>query len=1701
MTKEKSLANIFTETGTFGVPKIELDVQGDMAGGSTAQDIAAYLADNSGLNYDLLTEDFDDDDIIRGLATFQGEDFTDPSAFKVFTEAGAKSLMQSVPMFEGAKMGFQIGMKAPGALKLFTPVTTAAGAVSGYYFGDNISELFNFEDNVVPSKMPFKVSGETFGGGMGFTQSAFRAANVVQPGTFAWMKQNAKDLGDKISPTFLEKVGYSAQTSPALTVALETGSVIGSSIGAGISEEGSPGDSFQRLLSEIVGGTTGGPLIANFAPTIITGAKNLFKYFSASGRQSMVAENIAKLIEKEGGDINAILKAIDEAEELGIEGVPTGAVMPEGSKEFQIFKSLNAKLFEDYKYYKKESVAQLRNNLSGAEKLINAMVETKDPNLIADAARIRDELFKTKITLRLADARIKAERIINKMAPGAETAGKASRTIQDLVFKALDDVRAEEKRLYQLIPGGTEITAPATRKTLQNIIGKEILEGELKELGIKPSGLQVINKILGVTTEKPGFGTDFLNASDQNQRGFFRLVGYSPTPLRDVDAPSGKWQVDKAIIADEYNLKRGALNNLSIDDLKKNNFSALDNIFFEDGGDAISQEIRKDLFDALSSKHLKSLRELGQNLSFRGSANDKSLSKLIDNYIKDFTAKQPEQETGSILDEKFLSLKDILNLRSQLFSTARAKSAAGDTRDAGIINKIANSITDDIGTKADAGDGTSVTNLLKQAHSFSKSLNDTFTRGFPNTILKKQKSGKLNVIPELAVNSIFQGGGDAVAYNYSGIESAITFLQKQSGKELDESLTNKLGTLKAAQEDLMNVMFSEVVNQDTKRVDPEKLARFMSYAKGGYGKVLDRFPDLKKDLKNLETAQNLYDARKKYYGEVEQGILKPGNMQALKRLEKIFSFSDFIGKDTNPGLVIANAIGDPNQRPGNPVNNLKRLIAFGRKAQNPDVLEGIKEVIFDRAFQFARNEKDVVDFKAFKDYLVKPMVKGQPSVLEVLRSNGVLDSNEAVRFSTVINRMITSQKSIPDDVTVPIKDSLVSGPNVFFDLFARLIGSKVGSSLSNLIPGRGTGIIESAAGVRFVLGGLQIPTSMTQDIILEMAKDPKFFKLVMTQPRTQKEALVTLKRVRGYLLNSGLGFVSRDEQQQEQKEGAPPLPRQFDPDFIPIKQSSVQSDASVPTTQVTKGPESGLNTRLAANVGAAPQAAPNPNQRQQFASLFPNDPISGLINAQQPTQFMQDGGVAGGPLSGYAEYLSNQIDSTQVQPFIQEIQQMANEKFNLNQGIGSLPTIMPFNPPLQKDLSRPKMEVAEPLLQPTSIFQPPPMQAEMGQPIRDKDGILRPNIDQQIFNDGFRPGTTQLTNSIDEVDPYRVEFDKLVAQAQQQRKDGFMGRVMLPGEMPFEQWKENQIAVANSGPLQGMFDLKLFRDGGAASDMGLETDLAAQKSIQSSLEDRGDDNPTQFSYLPQTIGRGVESLLRNINMTPDTTGIQNFVRDTSIGMTTPFNYQTNIGGFPVTFTPTIQRGGGGILATATFAGGGPVRYMYTGGTAGDEQSMGLESDVAAQQDIQDSLDSSGDTSNIPDLQKEQIQKGFVTNYIKNLLKTNQVRDIQRDKFGRITGVTSVHNPFDPTQLGVSGIMGLLGQAIPGVSTISNVVSGLFGPATTYTGYNPKSTKDPNDNGNDNELVRKKLIPIEDLTPLTSRQIYNQNPNQYTLRTR
>ena len=134
--------------------------------------------------------------------------------------------------------------------------------------------------------------------------------------------------------------------------------------------------------------------------------------------------------------------------------------------------------------------------------------------------------------------------------------------------------------------------------------------------------------------------------------------------------------------------------------------------------------------------------------------------------------------------------------------------------------------------------------------------------------------------------------------------------------------------------------------------------------------------------------------------------------------------------------------------------------------------------------------------------------------------------------------------------------------------------------------------------------------------------------------------------------------------------------------------------------------------------------------------------------------------------------------------------------------------------------------------------------------------------------------------------------------------------------------------------------------------------------------------------------------------------------------------------------------------------------------------MGLETNVSDQQSVQSGLDPSGDTSNVIGLMdlEYNLKPGFVTNYIKSLLKTNMVRDIQRDRSGQITGVTAVDNPYSPQGIygGLvgnnpsTGIMGLVGQALgpPGFSAIPGLIGGITGQeVTSYTGYNPDGDKE------------------------------------------
>ena len=162
---------------------------------------------------------------------------------------------------------------------------------------------------------------------------------------------------------------------------------------------------------------------------------------------------------------------------------------------------------------------------------------------------------------------------------------------------------------------------------------------------------------------------------------------------------SNRWSVNKKSIENEFGLQPGSLDNLTINDLKNKNTSALDNAFFSETGDNLTATNKEELLDNLSTKHLKTLRDTVSSLSFRGNTNQRSLAKLIDANIKDFTKTLPEEGLETAIDTSKFSLAELLNLRSQIFSAAKKQAGDGDVRNAHFLNKIALSISEDIKIK------------------------------------------------------------------------------------------------------------------------------------------------------------------------------------------------------------------------------------------------------------------------------------------------------------------------------------------------------------------------------------------------------------------------------------------------------------------------------------------------------------------------------------------------------------------------------------------------------------------------------------------------------------------------------------------------------------------------------------------------------------------------------------------------------------------------------------------------------------------------------------------------------------------------------------------------------------------------------------------------------------------------------------------
>tara|TARA_Y100000114_G_scaffold64878_1_gene59439 strand:- start:187 stop:4794 length:4608 start_codon:yes stop_codon:yes gene_type:complete len=906
-----------------------------------------------------------------------------------------------------------------------------------------------------------------------------------------------------------------------------------------------------------------------------------------------------------------------------------------------------------------------------------------------------------------------------------------------------------------------------------------------------------------------------------------------------------------------------------------------------------------------------------------------------------------------------VTYQSLIEFRSELLEESRKAYANKENRKGKRLAMLAEALREDLRRLENDADAPSA---LKDANRFSLAGNDVFTRSLiGKAVISKEKSGGFNTPPELLFEKI-KSLDDATAFRYKELENIHNFLRENNILEdtsfKDTPTYNNILYSLVRNNKLLNSLTS---NKTVKTSDGEKKSLEMLNKTSAENllkspnaqEILKFFPELETDLKDAIKKQSLLEITLDADGDFVKSLIEQGSLARILQFDDPSAYMAEMLRGKQPITNLTNALKEAREyvaknSKGDALKFTKNIATIdGQSKKVTSILNldsinnGFKEAILTHVLtKSGMNQGGRFNPQKAYALLFEPMAgvggRKRTSLSMWMKNSGLIDEKQLKLFrETLISMSKIDVQMRGGDINI---DEFNAFQNFTFGVLGSVIGTGTQKAMGRIIPGMGEGmgpgsIIAANQGAQLARNiFMAIPESLRQSAMIKVMSDPQLF-LQLNKELKDGAPLNYFGALLGALKKAGLIASSISLKQlipvikQDEDEGKPPfsdfikqkLKIEGYEDTIPPDQASVDlPEEGFPTTRTAMAPPSGLNTRLAANVGTAPQAAPNTALRQQFASVFPNDPISGLINAQQPVRMM--------------------------------------------------------------------------------------------------------------------------------------------------------------------------------------------RRGGAAADMGLETDLAAQKSIQSALEGGSDNNETptslNFRKITPVLSKGITSLMSNMKMAPDMTGIQGFVRNTPVGITTPMSFQTNIAGFPISVTPTINKGGLGFLAETTFKDGGAVEDEYGqdddmdytdvdyGYTSYEDEKGNVFNTKNGQDDMTRASNIGKATAGtlvgeIPfDLfnLREQMNKKALETY-----KAGQTPDFLYDEKGNITAVGGIAPPG-------STFMNIPTNPVSALAMFGNMLG-----ARTYTGYDPSLYAKGDPDSQNGGIANLPSAPV-DTAQIKKRAIdlYNMDPNRYRL---
>ena len=441
-------------------PRIDYDIDAALEAGLTARNIADYLAGET--NYDVAAAreaGVSDDAIIAELSTGRM-----PSRLASIAEGTARGAVVGAPtgaaMYTGAMLGAPLG--PPGMLVGGT-IGTLAGLFAGTQAEQGLEDIGALPTGqVVPGRRPFLEGGRTFGGGAAMLPipGAVVAGIPLSSTRFLQLRAPLRDVpagstgvaSPRLSP--FEGILRSAQQRPGLFAAGEASALGGASVFGAVSEASDPGNDYQRLGAEIIGGMINPVgIVSRFGPAAADSINSGLGALTPEGRANRLGRRLVDILENAGEDPQAVIKALMEddelatlAKEMGVDLGPRTAALRSGSPTLTRLQRTIAAGNERLGPTVARAAEQ---NLDGIARLINLMAPLEDPAIMSVVAEMRDAYFRDALQMRLDQASALAAETAGRIISDDPLAGqRAGQAINSVVKDALGDARDQEQALY-----------------------------------------------------------------------------------------------------------------------------------------------------------------------------------------------------------------------------------------------------------------------------------------------------------------------------------------------------------------------------------------------------------------------------------------------------------------------------------------------------------------------------------------------------------------------------------------------------------------------------------------------------------------------------------------------------------------------------------------------------------------------------------------------------------------------------------------------------------------------------------------------------------------------------------------------------------------------------------------------------------------------------------------------------------------------------------------------------------------------------------------------------------------------------------------------------------------------------------------------------------------------------------------------------